>query len=148
MKTMETIQADNFSRQENNLIFDTHQIIKNFIESGFTEQQAEAITNQQKSIIESNLANKKDIAEVKREIVEVKKEIKQLDTKSTRETKEVERRLTIEIKLLDTKLTKEIAQLRLDSKKDMEILHNKTIFRLGSVIVISIGILATLIKFF
>ena len=38
------------------LIFDTHQIVKNFINAGFTEQQAEAVTNEQKRIIESNLA--------------------------------------------------------------------------------------------
>lgn len=148
MKTVETIQADNFSRQENNLIFDTHQVIKNFIQSGFTEQQAEAIINQQKSIIESNLANKKDITEIKREIVEVKKEIKQLDIKLTKEIKQLDTKSTREIKEVERRLTTEITQLRIDSKKDMEILHNKTIFRLGSVIVISIGILATLIKFF
>ena len=36
------------------LIFDMHQIVKNFINAGFTEQQAEAVTNEQKRIIESN----------------------------------------------------------------------------------------------
>ena len=109
---MRELQTNNVT-QENMLIFDTHQIVKNFINAGFTEQQAEAVTNEQKRIIESNLANKKDIAEVTKEIVEVKREIKELDAK----------------------LTREIAQLGIDFKKDIQIQQNKIIFRLGSVMV-------------
>ena len=151
---MRELQTNNVSR-ENMLIFDTHQIVKNFISAGFTEQQAEAVTNEQKRIIESNLANKKDIAEVTKEIAEVKREIKEVDAKLTREIaevkreiKEVDAKLTREIKEVDAKLTKEIAQLGIDFKKDIQIQQNKIIFRLGSVMVIGIGVLATLIKFF
>ena len=173
---MRELQTNNVSR-ENMLIFDTHQIVKNFISAGFTEQQAEAVTNEQKRIIESNLANKKDIAEVKRdikeldakltreiaevkreikevdakltkEIAEVKRDIKEVDAKLTREIKQLDAKLTREIKEVDAKLTKEIAQLGIDFKKDIQIQQNKIIFRLGSVMVIGIGVLATLIKFF
>ena len=133
---MRELQTNNFNR-ENMLIFDTHQIVKNFINAGFTEQQAEAVTNEQKRIIESNLANKKDIAEVKKEIAEV-------DAKLTKEIAEVKR----DIKEVDAKLTREIAQLGIDFKKDILIQQNKIIFRLGSVMVVGIGVLATLIKFF
>ena len=44
---MGQLQTNNFHR-ENTLIFDTHQIVKNFINAGFTEEQAEAVTNEQK----------------------------------------------------------------------------------------------------
>ena len=53
-------------------IFDTHEVVKRLIEAGFTELQAEAIAKEQKSIIEGNLATKKDVEEVKKDILELK----------------------------------------------------------------------------
>jgi hypothetical protein len=50
------------------LAFDTHASVKKLKEAGFTEQQAEAQVQVLSQIIESNLATKLDIAEVKRDI--------------------------------------------------------------------------------
>ena len=53
---------------ENVTIFDTYEVVKRLTEAGFTELQAEAIAKEQKSIIEGNLATKKDVEELRKEI--------------------------------------------------------------------------------
>jgi hypothetical protein len=50
------------------LAFDTYASVKKLKDAGFTEQQAEAQVQVLAEIIESNLATKLDIAEVKRDI--------------------------------------------------------------------------------
>ena len=49
-------------------VFDTHRVVKRFIEAGFTEKQAEVIAEEQKELVENNLATKRDIDDVKKEI--------------------------------------------------------------------------------
>jgi hypothetical protein len=49
-------------------LFDTHAAVQKLKSAGFTEQQAEAQVQVLSEIIESNLATKLDIAEVKRDI--------------------------------------------------------------------------------
>ena len=120
----ENFQEENQKSNQNINIFDTHKIVKRFIAVGFTEEQAEEITEQQKSIIESNLANKSDIKRLDIKIEEVKKEVA---------------RLRIDFK-------KDNEQLRIDFKKDMEILKNKLVITLGSIIVIAVGVMGTLLK--
>ena len=48
--------------------FDTHKFVKHLTENGFTERQAEALAEEQVNLLNSNLATKADIADVKRDI--------------------------------------------------------------------------------
>jgi chromosome segregation ATPase len=63
-----------------NSLFDTHASVKKLKEAGFTEQQAEAQVEVISEVLQSNLATKLDIAELKSElksdIAELKSELK------------------------------------------------------------------------
>ena len=54
------------------IAFDTHRFVKNLTESGFTEQQAEALAKEQVQLLNSNLATKVDIQAVRADIEAVK----------------------------------------------------------------------------
>ena len=60
------------------ITFDTHRFVKNLTASGFTEQQAEALANEQVHLFESNLATKADLLGVKAEL-EAKIEASKVD---------------------------------------------------------------------
>ncbi len=75
--------------------FDTHKFIKHMTKVGFTEEQAEVIANQQINLINSNLATKENIEQLR---LETKTGIEQLR--------------------LATKA--DIEQLRLETKADIE----------------------------
>ncbi len=47
------------------ITFDTHKFIKRLTEHGFTEEQAEVLADEQVNLINSNLASKADIEELK-----------------------------------------------------------------------------------
>ena len=47
------------------IAFDTHRFVKRLTESGFTEKQAETLAEEHVVLLNSNLATKADIAEVK-----------------------------------------------------------------------------------
>ena len=50
------------------IAFDTHRFVKNLTESGFTEQQAEALAKEQVQLLNSNLATKVDILAIKADL--------------------------------------------------------------------------------
>lgn len=54
------------------IAFDTHRFVKNLTESGFTEQQAEALAKEQVQLLNSNLATKVDIQAIKADVGVVK----------------------------------------------------------------------------
>ena len=54
--------------------FDTYRFVKHLTESGFTEQQAEALAEEQTAILDGNLATKADI---KVEVVRIEGKIDQ-----------------------------------------------------------------------
>ena len=54
------------------IAFDTHRFVKHLTESGFTEQQAEALAKEQVQLLNSNLATKVDILAIKADIEGVK----------------------------------------------------------------------------
>ena len=58
------------------IAFDTHRFIKHLTKNGFTEQQAEALANEQVNLLNSNLATKTEIAAIHREIEALRLETK------------------------------------------------------------------------
>ena len=80
-----------------NPAFDTHKYVKRLTAAGMPEPQAEVIADEQRSLIEDQLATKQDIAEVKRDIAEVKRDIKELEATTRRDLKELEQRLIIRL---------------------------------------------------
>ena len=106
------------------LAFDTHAIVKRLTQSGMDEQQAEALVECQAQLINDNLATEQDIQEVKRDIQEIKRDIEAL-------------RLETE---------QNVEKLRLETKKDIKELELRLTIRLGSIIVVAIGVVATLVK--
>ncbi len=57
------------------IAFDTHRFIKRLTQTGFTEQQAEALADEQVSLLDSNLATKADLLSIKAEIEKVKADL-------------------------------------------------------------------------
>ena len=47
------------------IAFDTHKFVKHLTQNGFTEQQAEALANEQVALLNSNLATKVDLETVR-----------------------------------------------------------------------------------
>ncbi len=60
------------------IAFDTHRFVKHLTESGFTEQQAEALAKEQVQLLNSNLATKVDILAIKAKL-EAKIEASKVD---------------------------------------------------------------------
>ncbi len=56
--------------------FDTHKFVKHLTENGFTEQPAEALADEQVSLLNSNLATKADILATKTDIEKLRQETK------------------------------------------------------------------------
>ncbi len=50
------------------IAFDTYKFVKHLTEKGFTEEQAEALADEQVNLLNSNLATKADIVIVQRDI--------------------------------------------------------------------------------
>jgi len=47
------------------IAFDTHRFVKRLTQTGFTEAQAEALADEQVTLLNSNLATKRDLLELK-----------------------------------------------------------------------------------
>ena len=123
------------------IAFDTHAFVKHLTQAGMDEQQAEALVEYQTQLINDSLATRLDIEEVKKEIAEVKREVEEVK----REVAEVKK----EVETLRLETRESIEALRLETKESMEkvtIDMHKMELRLMSIIVITIGVFATLIK--
>ncbi len=130
----------------NAIVFDTLKFAKRLKEAGFTEQQAEALADAEAEFIEQNLATKLDIADIKRDIKELevalRTEIKQLEVALRTEIKQLDATLRTEIKQLEVK----IEQIRSDLARDMKDLEYRMTIKLGTLMVVAVGAIATLVK--
>ena len=92
--------------------FDTHKYVKRLTAVGMPENQAEVIDDEQRSLIEDQLATKRDIEELraatkrdikeleaatKQDIAAIRRDIKELETTIRRDMKEMEQKLTIRV---------------------------------------------------
>ena len=106
------------------LAFDTYAAVKKLKEAGFTEQQAEAQTALLMDVIAGELATKHDIETVKHDIETVK-----LDIENVR-----------------AELKRDIEALRADMKHDMKELELRLTIKLGAMLALAVGAVATLVK--
>ena len=94
------------------IAFDTHRFIKHLTKNGFTEQQAEALANEQVTLLNSNLATKAEIAAIHGEIEALRLEIKA----------EIEKfRLATKTEIAT--IHNEIETLRLETKAEIALIH-------------------------
>jgi len=146
------------------IAFDTLKFAKRLKEAGFTEQQAEALADAEAEFIEQNLATKRDIADIKRDIADDKRDIKELEVTLRNEIKHLDVALRNEIKQLDAALRGEIKQLdvtlrgeikQLDVKieqihsdlaRDLKDLEYRMTIKLGTMMVVAVAAMATLVK--
>ena len=144
----------------NSFAFDTHAFFKSLTYAGMDEQQAEALVEFQKQLINDSLATKRDIGEVKASIEEVKASVEEVkasveETKANVEalrlkTEQSIEKLKVELEKVKVELAKvkgEVEKLRLEIKKDIKALELHLTLRLASVIIVTAGIFATLVKF-
>ena len=132
------------------LAFDTHAFVKRLTQAGMDEQQAEALVECQVQLINDSLATKQDIEEVKRDIEALRLETRQSIEKLRLETEQAIQEVKRDIQ----EIKRDIEALRLETKKDiatlktdMQKMELRLTIRLGSVIVVAVGVFATLIKF-
>ncbi len=114
------------------LAFDTYSYVKKLRDAGVPEQQAEVQVAAIASILHDRMVTKEDH----------RRDLKELETSLKRDLKELETSLKRDIKELETKLEGEIAGVRRDIKE----LEMRLLIRLGTLLVVGIGVIATLVK--
>ena len=110
------------------LAFDTHAYVKKLRDAGVPEAQAEIQLEAIVAILEKRIATKEDLDLQK---VEIQRDIKELDVK-----------LETGLRELDVKLESQIAGV----KRDIKELEMRLLIRLGALLMIGIGAVATLVK--
>ncbi len=118
------------------LSFDTHTFVKRLTQAGMPESQAEVLADSQAQLIDEKLATKHDL--------------KELEARLTHQMKELETRLTHQMKELETQLTHQMKELEAQFNYQMKELEARLTLqltiRLGSMLVVGIGVVATLVK--
>ncbi|MBI4081904.1 MAG: hypothetical protein HY423_04765 [Candidatus Lambdaproteobacteria bacterium] len=129
--------------------FDTLTYARKLREAGFTERQAEAQAEALRSVVEENLATKRDIELVRRDVKELEVRLVQQIEPVRRDAKESETRLVREIefvrrdmKELETRLLQQIELVR----RDMALMRRDIIIWLGGLIVVAVTALGALMK--
>ncbi len=139
------------------LAFDTHTYVKRLVSAGMPEPQAEVIADEQRNLITNELATKSDLKELeaglKRDMKELeaatKRDLKELETGLKRDMKEMETRLTHDMKELEAATKRDIAEVKRDIaevKRDIRESEQRTIIKLGSMMVVAVGVVAALVK--
>ena len=125
------------------LTFDTHAFVKELTQAGMPEEQAEVLARSQATLIDEKLATKQDLKELelrlKRDIQELKRDMKELETRLVRDMQEMEANLKRDMKELEMRLTRDMQEMELRLKHDLTV-------RLGSMMVVAIGVIAALVK--
>ena len=119
--------------EESALIFDTHEDIRELVEAGMPEPQAETVVRQRVRLLERNLAAKADIAETNASIETLRQETKAdiAATNANIETLRQETRADIETLRQETKAdiaatNANIETLRQETRANIEKLRQET----------------------
>ncbi len=101
------------------IAFDTHRFVKNLTESGFTEQQAEALAKEQVQLLNSNLATKVDILALKADIETVKANLEAVKAELEAKLEAVKLGLQADIQAIQLGLQADIQASKVDLLKWM-----------------------------
>ena len=119
--------------------FDTHAFVKELTQAGMAEEQAEVLARSQATLIAEKLATKQDLKELE---LRLKHDIKKLE----RDMKEIEANLKRDMQEMELRLKHEIKKLERDMQEmELRLKHDLTL-RLGSMMVVAIGVVAALVK--
>ncbi|SMN12351.1 Phage protein [uncultured Candidatus Thioglobus sp.] len=88
--------------------FDTHKFIKRLTAHGFSEEQAEALAEEQVNLLNDNLATKEDIAKIESNL---KLEMSKIESNLKLEMSNIESNLKLDIAKTDTKIEATRAEL-------------------------------------
>ncbi|MEO5327751.1 MAG: CCDC90 family protein [Magnetococcus sp. THC-1_WYH] len=135
------------------IAFDTYAYVKKLRDAGVDERQAAIQAEALVNLVEDRLTTKQDLAGVesslRRDIkeldvkiesfrLELKRDIKELDVKIESFRLELKR----DIKELDVK----IESIRSELKRDIKELEQRMVIKLGSLMVVAVGVVAALVK--
>lgn len=101
------------------IAFDSHEFVKNLIQNGFTEKQAEVLAKEQVALLNGNLANKQDMAVVHKDIEALRQETKQDIEALRQETKQSIEVMQVEVKRDFALLQRDIETIKSDLVKWM-----------------------------
>ena len=104
------------------IAFDTHRFVKRLTQTGFTETQAEALADEQVHLLNSNLATRQNLAELK---AELQQEMTKLEGKLKQEMTELEGRLKQQMTELEGRLKEQIIQVKGDLERQMAELEGR-----------------------
>ena len=108
------------------IAFDTHQFVKRLTEHGFTEEQAEALANEQVALLNSNLTTKADIAIVQRDIDALRQATKADIAAVQRDIDALRQATKADIETLRQATKADIETLRQATKTGIETLRQAT----------------------
>ena len=114
------------------IMFDTHAFVKELTQAGMPEQQAEVLARSQTTLIDEKLATKEDL--------------KKLELATKRDLKELEQAMKTDLKELEQAMKTDLKELEQAMKTDLKELELRLTLRLGSMMVIAIGVVAALVK--
>ena len=117
------------------IAFDTLAYANKLKAAGVPERQAEVQAEAIAGLINEQMATKRDLAELE---AVLRRDIKELDVKIV----QTEANLRRDIKELDAKIVQTEANLR----RDMKEIEMRLTIRLGAMMVIAVGVVATLVK--
>ncbi|MBF0131383.1 MAG: DUF1640 domain-containing protein [Magnetococcales bacterium] len=135
------------------IAFDTYAYVKKLRDAGVDERQAAIQAEALVNLVEDRLTTKQDLAgaesSLRRDIkeldvkiesfrLELKRDIKELDVKIESFRLELKR----DIKELDVK----IESIRSELKRDIKELEQRMVIKLGSLMVVAVGVVAALVK--
>ena len=114
------------------LTFDTHAFVKELTRAGMPEEQAEVLARSQAMLIDEKLATKQDLKELE---LRLKRDMKELEMRLKRDIQELKR----DMQEMEANLKRDMKEMELRLKHDMTV-------RLGSMMVVAIGVVAALVK--
>ena len=120
------------------IAFDTHKYVKRLTGAGMPESQAEVIADEQRALIEDQLATKQDIkaleAATKQDIAATRRDIKELETTTRRDIEE-----------LRAATQRDIKESEAATRRDLKELEQRMTIRLGIMMAASIIAVSTLV---
>ncbi len=126
------------------LIFDT--FVKELMQAGMSEEQAEVLAQSQAALIAEKLATKQDLKEME---VGLKREMHEMEMRSVdRPTTFAEStfRLRRQMKGMERRLRRQMKGMERRLRRDMQELKHDLTVRLGFIMVVAIGVVVALVK--